>query len=62
MANSGLLGPYPLEEKYIERFVTNSADWSSASVFALGKITNKRKSGEREQYVKMGFRISCSIC
>ncbi len=42
MAKSGLLGPYPLEEKYIVRFVANSADWSSASVFALGEITNKK--------------------
>ena len=42
MAKSGLLGPYSLQEEYIERFVTNSSDWSSASVFALGKISNKK--------------------
>lgn len=42
MPASGLQGPYPLDEERIEELVTNSADWSSASVFALGPLQEGR--------------------
>ena len=42
MAKSGLLGPYLLAPKVIENMVTNSKDWSSASVFALGEVRNMK--------------------
>mgnify|MGYP001190839583 FL=1 len=42
MAQSGLIGPYSLTEEEIERFVTGAEDWSSAAVYALGPVKDKR--------------------
>ena len=41
MAQTGLLGPYPLTEEAIQKFVTDAKDWSSASVYALGPVREK---------------------
>ena len=42
MARSGLQGPYPLTEKTILNLVVNALDWSSAAVFALGDVKEKK--------------------
>ena len=41
MAQSGLLGPYPLTDEAIKKFVSEAEDLSSASVYALGPVKEK---------------------
>jgi len=42
MSKSGLLGPYPLTEEALQKYVTDAEDWSSAAVFALGPVKDRR--------------------
>ena len=42
MPQSGLQGPYPLTETTILNLIVNAEDWSSAAVFALGEVKNKK--------------------
>ena len=42
MAQSGLQGPYPFTKTIIQKLVVDATDWSSAAVYALGTLKNKK--------------------